>query len=338
MSSSNEQLDEAGNPIRVADLTFVDGILGTGAYGTVYLARRHPTTGCASDVATDQASAMSISTSNTNNTPPEFSPTPQQQQPAFLTPQSVPRALLRRVGSAGLPGLPPPTTPMTPATPTTTATTTTTSTSSSTEPQARYIPRARRGEGGGGGGGMFSMARSNSAPAGDDFFRMDSGSFAQSPIVQKAHTKFNSIFRSDSMQNNNTTSQQQYNNTNNNGHFHLHPRQAPLRRSWSRKGSGNSSDGGDTVEGGAAPEGSHLVAVKIFRKSVLKRKRTMERDKETRKMLVKTALEKVEREIALMKKLAHPNLVEFYEAIDSPDSDVLYLVSRRHLYIYNDAV
>ena len=43
-------------------------------------------------------------------------------------------------------------------------------------------------------------------------------------------------------------------------------------------------------------------------------------------MQVRTALEKVEREIALMKKLSHPNLVNFWEVIDSPDSDLLYMV------------
>ncbi|EEC44381.1 predicted protein, partial [Phaeodactylum tricornutum CCAP 1055/1] len=52
----------------------------------------------------------------------------------------------------------------------------------------------------------------------------------------------------------------------------------------------------------------------------------MERDKETHKVEIKTALQQVEREIALMKKLSHPNLVTFYEAIDSPDSDLLYMV------------
>lgn len=175
------------------------------------------------------------------------------------------------------------------------------------------------------------MARSNSAPAGDDFFfaRMDSGGsggFAQSPIMQKAHTKLNAIFRSDSMQNNSN-----YNNNNNGSHFHQpaaaqqNQRLQP-RRPWSRKGSASSDGGGDGEPQQQQQQEGHLVAVKIFRKSVLKRKRTMERDRDTRRMLVKTALDKVEREIALMKKLSHPNLVEFYDAIDSPDSDVLYLV------------
>ncbi|KAG7357564.1 serine/threonine protein kinase [Nitzschia inconspicua] len=69
-----------------------------------------------------------------------------------------------------------------------------------------------------------------------------------------------------------------------------------------------------------------LVAVKIFSKSILKRKRTMERDKSTNRIKVKTAWQQVEREIALMKKLSHPNLVQMYEVIDSPESDMLYMV------------
>jgi [calcium/calmodulin-dependent protein kinase] kinase len=55
-----------------------------------------------------------------------------------------------------------------------------------------------------------------------------------------------------------------------------------------------------------------LVAVKIFSKSILKRKRTMERDKSTKRVKIKTAWQQVEREIALMKKLSHPNLVQMY--------------------------
>mmetsp|Transcript_4074 Transcript_4074/g.11684 ORF Transcript_4074/g.11684 Transcript_4074/m.11684 type:complete len:813 (-) Transcript_4074:85-2523(-) len=69
-----------------------------------------------------------------------------------------------------------------------------------------------------------------------------------------------------------------------------------------------------------------LVAVKIFSKSNLKRRRTIERDKNTKRVKVKTALQQVEREIALMKKLCHPNLVRLYEVINSPKSDSLYMV------------
>jgi serine/threonine protein kinase len=73
-------------------------------------------------------------------------------------------------------------------------------------------------------------------------------------------------------------------------------------------------------------EDEELVAVKIFSKSILKQRRTMERDKSTRRMKVKTALQQVEREIALMKKLSHPNIVHLMEVIDSPASDMLYMV------------
>eukprot|EP00536_Pseudo-nitzschia_multiseries_P001802 jgi/Psemu1/181949/e_gw1.23.200.1 len=69
-----------------------------------------------------------------------------------------------------------------------------------------------------------------------------------------------------------------------------------------------------------------LVAVKIFSKSNLKRRRTIERDKNTKRVKIKTALQQVEREIALMKKLCHPNLVRLYEVINSPKSDSLYMV------------
>jgi serine/threonine protein kinase len=68
-----------------------------------------------------------------------------------------------------------------------------------------------------------------------------------------------------------------------------------------------------------------LVAVKIFRKSTLKRMKTWESSKESRKLQIKTALMKVEREIDIMKKLSHPNLVAFKEVI-SPKSDMLYMV------------
>lgn len=81
-----------------------------------------------------------------------------------------------------------------------------------------------------------------------------------------------------------------------------------------------------SARGSYDEEDNELVAVKIFNKSLLKRKRTMERNKETKKVQIKTALEQVEREIALMKKLSHPNLVGFFEAMDSPDSDLLYMV------------
>ena len=39
------------------------------------------------------------------------------------------------------------------------------------------------------------------------------------------------------------------------------------------------------------------------------------------KMVFSTALEKVEREIALMKRLRHPNLVALVDVIDDPEKD-----------------
>ena len=73
-------------------------------------------------------------------------------------------------------------------------------------------------------------------------------------------------------------------------------------------------------------ENGELVAVKIFSKSLLKRMRTMERDSTTRKMQVRTALERVEREVALLKMMRHPNIVRMLDVIDSEDSDSLYCV------------
>jgi serine/threonine protein kinase len=69
-----------------------------------------------------------------------------------------------------------------------------------------------------------------------------------------------------------------------------------------------------------------LVAVKIFNKSLLKRMRTMERNATTRKVQVRTALESVEREVALMKAMRHPNIVSLLEVIDSENTDSLYMV------------
>ena len=40
----------------------------------------------------------------------------------------------------------------------------------------------------------------------------------------------------------------------------------------------------------------------------------------------KTALDDVKKEIAIMKKMRHPNIIRLYEVIDNPNSDKIYMV------------
>jgi len=184
MSAINEEFDSEGNVVKVGDLSFVEGILGTGAYGTVRLARRKPPT----------------------------SPAPQDQS----------------------------------------------------------HKRIRRDQ-------EYARKKSVSAPSDFDFFpkpqRRKPKSIDETPIV---------------------------------GNLGLF--------TWTSSRLEDSADQ------------DQLVAVKIFQKSILKRMRTMTRDSTTHRLKVHTALETVEREIALMKQLHHPNLVTLYEVIDSPESDMLYMV------------
>jgi len=71
----------------------------------------------------------------------------------------------------------------------------------------------------------------------------------------------------------------------------------------------------------------NLVAVKIYSKSLLKRIRNIKRSEVSeQRVQIHTALEDVEREIALMKMMRHPNIVSLLQVIDSVDSDALYLV------------
>ena len=97
----------------------------------------------------------------------------------------------------------------------------------------------------------------------------------------------------------------------------------------SRQNSQLSDDNGtDHTRSDADDEdaGDELVAVKICSKSLLKKIRTLTRDSNTRKVSVHTAFDMVEREIALMKKMQHPNVVMLHEVIDSVESDALYIV------------
>lgn len=67
-----------------------------------------------------------------------------------------------------------------------------------------------------------------------------------------------------------------------------------------------------------------LYALKSFSKSMLKRKKEyIEKDG---KMYTETQLNKIYKEIAIMKKVHHKNCVCLYEVIDEESSDMLYLV------------
>ena len=60
-------------------------------------------------------------------------------------------------------------------------------------------------------------------------------------------------------------------------------------------------------------------AVKEFSRSFLRDQKTW--TKKNDKMVVLTALEKVELEIALMKRLRHPNLVQLIDVVDDEQQD-----------------
>jgi serine/threonine protein kinase len=258
---SNEELDDDGNATRVANLTFVEGILGQGAYGTVRLARRTKLPQCENHTVSNSpdthAPTVDDKSRNPSNEPMDITLTKELSSSLTLTGERFIRRV--RSGIAGNHD----------------GETTITNVNG-------HHHRTRRHE------------RRNSAPHEDSFFRI---------------TKHDDHAKSEKRENH---------------HHHLQLRRDQQHRSFRKntlldKKNNYNSDGDDN-------DMEELVAVKIFQKSVLKRKRTMERDTETRKMYVKTAYDQVEHEVALMKKLAHPNLIAFYEAIDSPDSDMLYIV------------
>lgn len=61
---------------------------------------------------------------------------------------------------------------------------------------------------------------------------------------------------------------------------------------------------------------------KIYAMKIIKRAKLMK----TRLSKDKTAFDNVEREVAIMKKLQHPNVVRLIEVMDDPKCEKLYLV------------
>jgi len=68
-----------------------------------------------------------------------------------------------------------------------------------------------------------------------------------------------------------------------------------------------------------------VFAAKVLYKSVLRKKRNIQR--QGRKTVITTALDNVEREVALMKKLEHPCIVKLHEIIDDSDADMLVMIT-----------
>lgn len=77
------------------------------------------------------------------------------------------------------------------------------------------------------------------------------------------------------------------------------------------------------VQLGKQKNGEQLVALKVFKTSLLKKMREVKRV--GRRMVVSTALDKVQVEIAIMKKLHHPNLLNLLEVFDD-DTETLVLM------------
>ncbi|CAD8150570.1 unnamed protein product [Paramecium pentaurelia] len=66
-------------------------------------------------------------------------------------------------------------------------------------------------------------------------------------------------------------------------------------------------------------------AIKILNKSRLKKQREYYTDSNG-VVKIKNAFQNVGKEIAIMKKLRHPNIIRLYEIIDSPNSNKMYMV------------
>ena len=91
---------------------------------------------------------------------------------------------------------------------------------------------------------------------------------------------------------------------------------------------GPSEKGRNVVRVGSQLEGpddrGELVAVKIIQKSILKQMKQWEGPHN--RMNVVTAYDNIEREIATMKRLRHPNVVRLYKVIDSMESRLLIVL------------
>ena len=70
---------------------------------------------------------------------------------------------------------------------------------------------------------------------------------------------------------------------------------------------------------------NETFAVKVFQKGILKKRRELIHT-ESGEIAFKDALQDVFREIAIMKKLKHPNLISLHEVIDDEEDDRLFMV------------
>eukprot|EP00529_Nitzschia_sp_RCC80_P005832 CAMPEP_0113494962 /NCGR_PEP_ID=MMETSP0014_2-20120614/29370_1 /TAXON_ID=2857 /ORGANISM="Nitzschia sp." /LENGTH=1001 /DNA_ID=CAMNT_0000388857 /DNA_START=80 /DNA_END=3085 /DNA_ORIENTATION=+ /assembly_acc=CAM_ASM_000159 len=310
-TTKTEEFDDQGNVTKVEDLIFIDGILGQGeGGGTVRLARRripnarkklhhHQHSGTSSVTSSSSFKKDDKCDDITNRN--SKAPTKEFEIPLKSGPASA-------SASASSPHV---------------------CFQEQQHQTGRSHNRNRRR--------LRKLTKSASAPNNSSFFnKSHSHSMAKS-------SHGNNTPNNDNDDNTERTERVSHQSYGNRRHSHTHHAERKMRKKKSRKersvvgklglftpssrasGVSFSFDTDDDSEDDDDDD-EQLVAVKIFSKSILKRRRTMERDRSTRRVKVKTALEQVEREIALMKKLSHPNLLQLYEVIDSEESDMLYMV------------